>query len=112
MTLLTLSARKKFQPPVTERHLEAEVIHCVGGVASPLLANIALSVLDRHFQQVWDTDMSPPWRRQQRRRKGLPNFRLVRYADLCRVRHKSAYAEARVMPTWPGGCLIRAVDGS
>jgi RNA-directed DNA polymerase len=25
--------------------------------------------------------MSPPWRRQQRRRKGLPNYRLVRYAD-------------------------------
>jgi RNA-directed DNA polymerase len=25
--------------------------------------------------------MSPPWRRQQRRRKGLPNYRLLRYAD-------------------------------
>lgn len=25
--------------------------------------------------------MSPPYRRQQRRRKGLPNYRLVRYAD-------------------------------
>jgi hypothetical protein len=24
---------------------------------------------------------------------------LVRYADLCRERHKSAYAEGRVMPT-------------
>jgi RNA-directed DNA polymerase len=24
---------------------------------------------------------------------------LVRYADLCRGRHKSAYAEVRVMPT-------------
>ena len=41
-----------------------------GGVASPLLANIYLSVLDRHFQQVWERDMSPPWRRQHRRRKG------------------------------------------
>jgi RNA-directed DNA polymerase len=52
-----------------------------GGVASPLLANIYLSVLDRHFQRVWDRDMSPPWRRQHRRRKGLPNYRLIRFAD-------------------------------
>jgi RNA-directed DNA polymerase len=52
-----------------------------GGVASPLLANIYLSVLDRHFARIWQRDMSPPWRRQHRRRKGLPNYRLVRYAD-------------------------------
>jgi RNA-directed DNA polymerase len=52
-----------------------------GGVASPLLANIYLSVLDRHFAKVWEQDMSPGWRRQQRRRRGLPNYRLVRYAD-------------------------------
>ena len=52
-----------------------------GGVASPLLANIYLSLLDRHFQRIWETDMSPPWRRQHRRRKGLPNYRLVRFAD-------------------------------
>ncbi len=52
-----------------------------GGVASPLLANIYLSVLDRHFRQVWERDMSPAWRRQHRRRKGLPNYRLVRFAD-------------------------------
>lgn len=52
-----------------------------GGVASPLLANIYLSVLDRHFARIWERDMSPPWRRQTRRRKGLPNYRLVRYAD-------------------------------
>jgi RNA-directed DNA polymerase len=52
-----------------------------GGVASPLLANVYLSVLDRHFARIWDQQMSPPWRRQYRRRTGLPNFRLVRYAD-------------------------------
>jgi RNA-directed DNA polymerase len=48
---------------------------------SPLLANIYLSVLDRHFADVWDRDMSPPWRRRHRRRRGLPNYRLIRYAD-------------------------------
>jgi RNA-directed DNA polymerase len=52
-----------------------------GGVISPLLANIYLSVLDRPFGQAWDTEMSPHWRRQSRRRRGLPNYRLVRYAD-------------------------------
>jgi hypothetical protein len=30
---------------------------------------------------------------------GYRRLRYVRYADLCRTRHKSAYAEARVMPT-------------
>ncbi|MDQ1532178.1 MAG: RNA-directed polymerase, partial [Microbacteriaceae bacterium] len=39
------------------------------------------SVLDRPFGQAWDTEMSPHWRRQSRRRRGLPNYRLVRYAD-------------------------------
>ncbi|MEU9763500.1 group II intron reverse transcriptase/maturase [Streptomyces sp. NPDC047987] len=52
-----------------------------GGVASPLLANIYLSVLDRYFVRIWNEEMSPRWRRQHRRKKGLPNFRLVRYAD-------------------------------
>ncbi|PRX40203.1 group II intron reverse transcriptase/maturase, partial [Nonomuraea fuscirosea] len=52
-----------------------------GGVISPLLANIYLSVVDRHFARIWDQEMSPPWRRQYRRRTGRPNYRLVRYAD-------------------------------
>lgn len=51
-----------------------------GGIISPLLANIYLSVLDRPFQQFWEAN-SVPGRRQQRRRKGLPNYRLIRYAD-------------------------------
>lgn len=52
-----------------------------GGVASPLLANVYLSVLDRHFARIWNEQMNPPWRRQYRRRTGRPNYRLVRYAD-------------------------------
>ena len=52
-----------------------------GGIISPLLANIYLSALDRHFAEAWEQVMSPRHRRQQRRRKGLPNYRLVRYAD-------------------------------
>ena len=30
---------------------------------------------------------------------GYRRLRYIRYADLCRGRHKSAYAEVRVMPT-------------
>jgi len=52
-----------------------------GGILSPLLANIALSVLDDHFVGAWDQTMNTRSRREMRRRKGLPNYRLVRYAD-------------------------------
>ena len=52
-----------------------------GGILSPLLANVALSVLDEHFVGAWENEMSPRWRREARRRKGLANYRLVRYAD-------------------------------
>ena len=52
-----------------------------GGILSPVLANIALSVLDEHFAEAWDSSMGSEKARQQRRRKGLANYRLVRYAD-------------------------------
>jgi RNA-directed DNA polymerase len=51
-----------------------------GGILSPLLSNIALSVLDEHFVAAWQ-QMGDSHRREQRRRKGLANYRLVRYAD-------------------------------
>ena len=35
----------------------------------------------------------------------------TRYADLCRARHKSAYADARVMPTGLRKGLVRAASG-
>ena len=55
-----------------------------GGILSPLLANIALSVLDEHVMAPWEPGgvMSTPGRRHRRKNtKGLPNWRLVRYAD-------------------------------
>lgn len=54
-----------------------------GGILSPLLANIALSVLDEHVHGPWLAGgaMSTPGRRAKRRAKGLPNWRIVRYAD-------------------------------
>jgi RNA-directed DNA polymerase len=50
-----------------------------GGVVSPVMCNVYLHRLDR----AWDE------------RDGA----LSRYADLCRARHKSAYADSGIMPT-------------
>ncbi len=52
-----------------------------GGILSPLLANIALSVLDDHFTQAWNQHMGTEVHRQRRKRHGQANYRLVRYAD-------------------------------
>jgi RNA-directed DNA polymerase len=52
-----------------------------GGILSPLLANIALSVLDDHFAQQWQATMATETQRQKRRRHGEANYRLIRYAD-------------------------------
>ncbi len=51
-----------------------------GGILSPLLANIALSVLDEHFAHKWEA-LGASWTRAKRRRAGEPVMRLVRYAD-------------------------------
>lgn len=54
-----------------------------GGILSPLLANIALSVLDEHLHRGWEPggELSTDYRRGRRRAGGLPSWRLVRYAD-------------------------------
>jgi RNA-directed DNA polymerase len=54
-----------------------------GGILSPLLANIALSVLDEQVMAPWRPDgkMSTTYRRHRRRELGLPTWRIVRYAD-------------------------------
>lgn len=51
-----------------------------GGILSPLLANIALSVLDEHFARKWEA-LGPEWTRAKHRRNGGPVMKLVRYAD-------------------------------
>lgn len=53
------------------------------GILSPLLANIAPSVLDEHLMAPWKPDwtMATEGKRGYRRRKGWPTWRLVRYAN-------------------------------
>ncbi|MCA1821353.1 MAG: group II intron reverse transcriptase/maturase, partial [Pseudonocardia sp.] len=50
-----------------------------GGIASPLLANIALSVLDEYF--CVKDDHGTRWRREAHRKRGGAYYRIVRYAD-------------------------------
>jgi len=52
-----------------------------GGILSPLLSNIALSALDEVFARRWKEFGASSAKRQYRRKKGLPTYRLVRYAD-------------------------------
>jgi RNA-directed DNA polymerase len=54
-----------------------------GGILSPLLANIALSVLDEHLHAAWRPggSMHTGPQRSGRRKRGKPNHRLIRYAD-------------------------------
>ena len=52
-----------------------------GGSLSPLLANIALSTLDEHFDRQWRQEMGTSYLRAKRVRNGLGNWRLIRFAD-------------------------------
>jgi len=51
-----------------------------GGILSPLLANIALSVLDEHFAREWAAS-GTSYQRFKARRDGAATYRIVRYAD-------------------------------
>lgn len=52
-----------------------------GGILSPLLANIALSVLDEHFDAKWQSIEDKPSARWYHRKKGGATYRHIRYAD-------------------------------
>jgi RNA-directed DNA polymerase len=52
-----------------------------GGILSPLLANIALSVLDDEFARRWTQEMGSANQRNRRRYHGEATYRLIRYAD-------------------------------
>ncbi len=53
-----------------------------GAIISPLLSNVYLTELDKWATERWDLS---PAQRRQRRKAGLGNYRLVRFAD--DVRH-------------------------
>lgn len=67
-----------------------------GGILLPLLANIALSALDDHFIERWQSESGSRVDRARRKRHGRANYRLVRYADdfVVLVAGTEAHAEA------------------
>jgi len=67
-----------------------------GGILSPLLANIALSVLDEYFVGAWERDMATRSNRETRRRHGEATYRIIRYADdfVVMVSGTEAHAQA------------------
>jgi len=65
-----------------------------GGIISPLLANIALSVLDDYFMTQWRQEMGTRQQRAYRCRHHLANWRLVRYADDFVIVVKGSQADA------------------
>ncbi len=52
-----------------------------GSILSPLLSNVALLVLDEYVAQAPGGPAADKHERAKRRRRGLPTYRLVRYAD-------------------------------
>jgi RNA-directed DNA polymerase len=52
-----------------------------GSILSPLLSNVALSVLDEHIAQRPGGPTTGKVEKAKRLRHGLPNFKLIRYAD-------------------------------
>ena len=65
-----------------------------GAILSPLLANVALSILDRRFEDAWNA--CTPHQRKWRMAKGHPSYRMIRYADdfVILVRGTETQAEA------------------
>lgn len=67
-----------------------------GGILSPLLANLYLSVLDRHFERAWQYQTRYIGATTYYRRRGKATYRLIRYADdfVILVRGSREQAEA------------------
>jgi RNA-directed DNA polymerase len=73
-----------------------------GGILSPLLANVALSVLDEHFIESGINFRE----RAKRRRRGLANYRFIRYADDWVLAVSGTKAHAEALRTEAAGVLF------
>jgi RNA-directed DNA polymerase len=77
-----------------------------GSILSPLLSNVALSVLDEHIAQAPGGPATSSWERAKRRRHDLPNFRLVRFADDWCLMVNGTRADAAALREEIAGVLI------
>jgi RNA-directed DNA polymerase len=79
-----------------------------GGILSPLIFNVAMSVLDEHLHRPWKPGgaMAAHHQRVRRRAKGLPNWRTVRYADDFVVLVDGTEADAEALREEIAGVLV------
>jgi RNA-directed DNA polymerase len=68
-----------------------------GSILSPLLSNVALSVLDEHIARSPGGPATGKAEKAKRLRHGLPNFKLVRYADDWCLVIKGSRADAEAL---------------
>jgi RNA-directed DNA polymerase len=76
-----------------------------GSILSPVLSNVALSVLDEHIAQAPGGSGASRWQRRMRQGQGLPSFRLVRYADDWCLMVKGTRADAEALREEIAGVL-------
>ena len=72
---------------------------------SPLLSNVALSVLDEYIAHAPGGPAASSWQRTKRRAHGLPNYRLSRYADDWRLVVHGTRADAETLREEVAGVL-------
>ena len=78
-----------------------------GGILSPLLANIALSVLDDAFARHHAENMATSSKRCARKKQGLANWRLIRYCDDFVVMVTGDRQHAEELRTWVATILAQ-----
>jgi RNA-directed DNA polymerase len=76
-----------------------------GSILSPLLSNVALTVLDEHIAKGSGGPGTTAYQRAKRRRAGLPNYRLVRFADDWVLAVAGARADAEALRDQAAGVL-------
>jgi len=68
-----------------------------GSILSPLLSNVALSVLDDYIAHAPGGPQASQYQQAKRRKHGLPNYRLIRYADDWCLALSGTHAHAEVL---------------
>jgi RNA-directed DNA polymerase len=76
-----------------------------GSILSPLLSNVALTVLDEHIAKGPGGPGTTAYQRAKRRRAGLPHYRLVRFADDWVLAVAGARADAEALRDQAAGVL-------
>jgi RNA-directed DNA polymerase len=78
-----------------------------GGILSPVLTNVYLSILDRHFERAWQHQTRYIGCSTYYRRRGHATYRLIRYADDFVILVKGSREQAETIRNEAAGVLAR-----